>query len=63
MSERTVPEQLTLLPPSPLPLQFRLDARTRRLGLQQIDAIRAAMANRRTTSTDTSRPAADDIAA
>jgi hypothetical protein len=46
MSERTNPEQLTLLSPN-VPLQFRLDTRTRQVGLANIAAIRAAMASRR----------------
>ena len=35
-----LPEQLALLPASEVPLQFRLDERTRRRGLQQIAQIR-----------------------
>lgn len=48
MSEQhtTAPEQLSLMQPSDLPLQFRIDARTRRLGLEQIARIRAQMAAR-----------------
>jgi hypothetical protein len=46
MSKRTSPEQLTLLSPN-VPLQFRLDTRTRQVGLANIAAIRAAMASRR----------------
>jgi hypothetical protein len=44
--QSTAPEQLSLMHPSDLPLQFRIDARTRRLGLEQIARIRAQMANR-----------------
>jgi hypothetical protein len=38
------PEQLTLLPPTDAPLQFRLDERTRRRGLEQIARIRRQLA-------------------
>ena len=37
-------EQLTLLPVSELPLQFRLDQRTRERGLAHIAAIRRQLA-------------------
>jgi hypothetical protein len=50
-----VPQQLTLLPVSPLPVQFRLDRRTRERGLAHIAEIRrqlAANASRRATSDD-----------
>ncbi len=49
------PQQLTLLPPSELPVQFRLDRRTRERGLAQIAAIRrqlAANASRRGSISD-----------
>ena len=42
------PEQLTLLPPTDVPVQFRLDAETRRRGLRHIAEIRARL--------DTARP-------
>ncbi len=38
------PEQLTLLPASDKPIQFRLDRRTRERGLAQIAAIRRQLA-------------------
>jgi hypothetical protein len=40
------PEQLALLLASDRPLQFRLDRRTRELGLAQIAAIRRQLAQR-----------------
>jgi hypothetical protein len=46
----TQPEQLSLLPSSDLPVQFRLDRRTRERGLAHIAEIRrqlAANASRR----------------
>ena len=42
------PEQLTLLPVSELPLQFRLDQRTRERGLAHIAAIRRQLASKAT---------------
>ena len=38
------PEQLSLLTPSDLPIQFRLDRRTRERGLAHIAAIRRQLA-------------------
>lgn len=38
------PEQLTLLPPTDAPLQFRLDEKTRRRGLERIAEIRRQLA-------------------
>ncbi len=40
------PEQLSLLIDSPLPVQFRLDRRTRERGLAQIAEIRRQLAQR-----------------
>jgi hypothetical protein len=40
----SAPEQLSLLASVSVPLQFRLDERTRRTGLQQIALIRAQLA-------------------
>jgi hypothetical protein len=37
------PEQLTLLPATDVPVQFRLDAETRRRGLRHIAEIRARL--------------------
>jgi hypothetical protein len=42
----TAPEQLALLSPGELPLQFRLDQRTRQSGLAHIAAIKAQLAAR-----------------
>jgi hypothetical protein len=46
----TDPEQLTLLPATDVPVQFRLDAATRRRGLRHVAEIRARL--------ETGRPAA-----
>lgn len=40
-------EQLSLLPPSAMPLQFRLSRATRERGLAHIAAIRQQLASRR----------------
>ena len=37
------PEQLTFLPATPVPVQFRLDEATRRRGLAHVAAIRAQL--------------------
>jgi hypothetical protein len=49
------PEQLSLLAPSELPVQFRLDRRTRERGLAHVAELRrllAANASRRAASPD-----------
>jgi hypothetical protein len=46
MSENPTNEQLTLIEPVDVPLQFRLDRHTRQLGLARIAQIRAEMAAR-----------------
>ncbi len=46
-------EQLTLLAVSELPLQFRLDQRTRERGLAHIAAIRRQLAAKASTSVAT----------
>ena len=43
-AQNATPEQLTLLAVSELPLQFRLDQRTRERGLAHIAAIRRQLA-------------------
>jgi hypothetical protein len=43
-AQQATSEQLTLLPVSELPLQFRLDQRTRERGLAHIAAIRRQLA-------------------
>lgn len=50
------PEQLTLLAVSDLPIQFRLDQRTRQRGLAHIAAIRRQLAAK---SSDTTVAAGD----
>jgi hypothetical protein len=46
MSENDTPQQLTLLPSSDVPVRFRLDADTRRRGLQHVAQIRQQLAER-----------------
>ena len=43
-AQNATPEQLTLLAVSELPIQFRLDQRTRERGLAHIAAIRRQLA-------------------
>ena len=60
------PEQLSLLTVPSVPLQFRLDERTRRSGLEHVAALRAQMAAQaaaRTTPTKRTRSANRQIAA
>ena len=45
-AQQATSEQLTLLPVSELPLQFRLDQRTRERGLAHIAAIRRQLASK-----------------
>lgn len=49
-SRTEAPEQLSLSIDSPLPVQFRLDRRTRERGLAHIAEIRRQMAARRGTT-------------
>jgi hypothetical protein len=49
--DEATPQQLTLLPPSDVPLRFRLDQDTRRRGLQHIAEIRHLLAERRAMTT------------
>ena len=46
MDDTTTPRQLSLLPSTEVPLQFRLDADTRRRGLHHVAKIREQMAAR-----------------
>jgi hypothetical protein len=46
MNDNEAPRQLSLLPSSAAPVQFRLDADTRRRGLHHIAEIRRQMADR-----------------
>lgn len=48
MSEEHVPQQLSLLPPVEVPVQFRIDEATRRRGMRHIAEIRALLAERHT---------------
>lgn len=55
----STPEQLTLLGTTDVPLQFRIDERTRRCGLAHIAALRAqlvAQAAQRNLSAEGKRP-------
>ena len=45
-AQNATPEQLTLLAVSELPIQFRLDQRTRERGLAHIAAIRRQLAEK-----------------
>jgi len=46
MNESDLPQQLTLLPSSDVPVRFRLDADTRRRGIQHVIEIRRQLAER-----------------
>ena len=46
MNENDSPQQLTLLPSPDVPVQFRLDADTRRRGMQHVTEIRQLLAER-----------------
>jgi hypothetical protein len=50
------PEQLTLLPATDVPMQFRLDAETRRRGLRHIAEIRARLDTIRPTPRSAAPP-------
>ncbi len=52
MNEHDVPQQLTLLPSSSVPVQFRLDADTRRRGQRHIAEIRRMLADRQAQRQD-----------
>ncbi|MEP7201649.1 MAG: hypothetical protein ABI894_03515 [Ilumatobacteraceae bacterium] len=56
-AQQATSEQLTLLAVSELPLQFRLDQRTRQRGLAHIAAIRRQLAAKSTDTTETSEVA------
>ncbi len=51
MSEAPVPQQLSLLPPADVPVQFRIDEATRRRGMRHIAEIRALLAERHADGT------------
>lgn len=46
MTEHHAPQQLSLLPPVDVPVQFRIDEATRRRGMRHIAEIRAQLAAR-----------------
>lgn len=46
MEQHDAPQQLTLLPSSDVPVQFRIDADTRRRGQRHIAEIRQMLAER-----------------
>lgn len=52
MTEHDLPQQLSLLPSSDVPVRFRLDADTRRRGIRHIAEIRQQLAERRAARTD-----------
>jgi hypothetical protein len=47
MTTEQTPHQLTLLPADEVPVQFRLDATTRRRGLAHVAEIKAQLEQRR----------------
>lgn len=46
MTEQHAPQQLSLLPPADVPVQFRIDEATRQRGMRHIAEIRALLAAR-----------------
>lgn len=55
-TERLGGEQLSLLPSSELPVQFRLDEATRRRGLRHVAEIRQMLAERQAARDESRRP-------
>ena len=55
MTEHDVPQQLTLLPSSDVPLRFKLDAETRRRGIRHIAEIRQQLAERQAARSSVER--------
>jgi hypothetical protein len=49
MTENDVVQQLSLLPPADVPVQFRIDEATRRRGMRHIAEIRAQLAARQSS--------------
>ncbi len=47
MTDQHAPQQLTLLPPADVPVQFRIDEATRRRGMRHIAEIRALLEARK----------------
>lgn len=56
MTEHDTPQQLTLLPSSDVPIRFKLDADTRRRGIQHIAEIRRQLAERQAARATAERP-------
>lgn len=56
MTEHDIPQQLTLLPSSDVPIRFKLDADTRRRGIQHIAEIRRQLAERQAARATGERP-------
>ncbi len=52
MEDTEAPRQLSLLPGSGVPVQFRLDAETRQRGLRHIADIRRQLAERQAAKAD-----------
>lgn len=52
MDDIQTPRQLTLLPGSDVPVQFRLDAETRQRGLRHIADIRRQLAERQAAKSE-----------
>ena len=47
MTDQHAHQQLTLLPPADVPVQFRIDEATRRRGMRHIAEIRAMLESRK----------------
>ena len=58
MNDTNTPRQLSLLPSPEVPVQFRLDADTRRRGLRHVAEIREQMAARQAARRDAEQRAA-----
>lgn len=58
MNDNDTPQQLTLLPSSEVPIQFRLDAETRRRGLRHVAEIRRQLAARQAAKASSPLPTA-----
>jgi hypothetical protein len=57
MTQHDSPQQLTLLPSTDVPLRFRLDADTRRRGMQHVAEIRQYLAERQAArASDNTQP-------
>ena len=56
MTEHDLPQQLTLLPSSDIPVRFRLDADTRQRGIRHIAEIRQLLAERQAARAEGMRP-------